>query len=338
MDWSTAFFMSVLSAFIFAFGITTFMNPNTVTSSAGETMKLVTIVSGGSSGVAQTIVSLVNVIFPSFEMPHWLPSLYSILYVAINIPLIIIAFKGIGVRFGAFTLVNVGFVFIFTYLFNNIPPIAVFLDNIAAFFQANGGLLARAFFAGICTGLSSALAYRYETSAGGFDIIAYYLSLRKNTTAGRFGVLINAAIITAFSIIHIFSGESYTIELKTGFEVTLNSFQMSVVLAFFSVIYLTMVMVLIDLINIRNKKVQVQIITANPDMAKFLIANIPHGATIVKGKGAYSGDDRYIVYMIISSNELKDVIKIIKEIDPTSFIGVTALSQVSGRFYMRPIK
>ena len=336
MDWSSAFLMSVLSAFIFAFGITTFMNPNIITSTGGETIKLVTIVSGGSSGIAQTITSLVSLF--GFEMPHWMPSLYSILYVLINIPLIVIAFKGIGVRFGTFTLVNVGFVFIFTYLFNNVPVFSNFLSNIAAFFQSNGGLFSRAFFAGICTGLSSAIAYKYETSAGGFDIIAYYLALRKNTSVGKIGVIINGIIITAFSIIHAFSGETYTIELKSGFNVTLDSIQMSVVLAFFAIIYLVMVMILVDLINTRNKKVQVQIITSKQDMAKFLIANIPHGATIVKGKGAYSGDDRYIVYMIVSSSELKHVIEIVKEIDPTSFLAVTSLAQVSGRFYMKPVK
>ncbi len=337
MDWGGAFVMSVLSALIFAFGITTFMNPSTI-SNGTESIKLVAIVSGGSSGISQTIDSTIKLIFNGFELPDGFPKLYSIFYLIINTPLIILAFKGIGVRFGTFTMVNVGFVFLFTYMFNNIPALSNFLSTIAAFFQANGGLFSRAFFAGICTGLSSAIAYKHETSAGGFDIVSYYLSLRKNISVGRIGILINSIIIIAFSIIHSFSGNVTQIELKTGFVVELNSFQMSVVLAFFAIIYLVTVMILIDLINVRDKKVQIQIVTSKQDMAKFLIANIPHGATIMKGKGAYSGDDRYIIFMIVSSDELKNVIKIVKEIDEASFISVTSLAQVTGRFYMKPVQ
>ena len=335
IDWGIAFIMSVLSALIFAFGISTFMNPSAITSDTGEVIKVVSIVSGGSSGLSQTITSFLGLFH--IEMPAGFPSLYSIFYLVGNIPLIIIAFKGIGVRFGTFTLVNVGFVFLFTYLFGNIPVISRFLSNIGAFFSANGGLFSRAFFAGICTGLSSAIAYKYETSAGGFDIIAYYLSLRKNTSAGKYGVMINAGIIVVYSIIHCFTGETHVVHIN-DLTVTLNSIQMSVVLAFFAVIYLFTVMIIVDLINIRNKKVQIQIITDHPDMAKLLIANIPHGATIVKGTGAYSGGDRFIVYMIVSSSEVKNVMKIVKEIDANSFVGVTSMAQVSGRFYMRPVK
>ena len=328
MDWGMAFLMSVLSAFIFAFGISTFMNP-----ASGDMIK---IVSGGSSGLAQTITAIVDLFNVTF--PSWMPSLYSILYVLINIPLIVIAFKGIGVRFGTFTLINVGFVFIFTYIFNNVPAIADFMSDIGAFFNANGGLFSRAFFAGICTGLSSALAYKYETSAGGFDIIAYYLALRKNTSVGKYGVIINAFIIVAYSVVHIFTFTDTEIPLPGGTVLALSSVEMAVVRGFFAIIYLFTVMIIVDLINVRNKKVQLQIITDKPDMAKLLIANIPHGATIVKATGAYSGNDRFIVYMIVSSDEIKDVIAVVKQIDENSFVGVTAMQQVSGRFYMRPVK
>ncbi len=336
MDWGTAFVMSVFSALIFAFGISTFMNPAAFTANDGTVIPLINIVSGGSSGIAQTITAIFDLFH--VQLPSGLPSLYSILYLLINIPLIVIAFKGIGVRFGTFTLVNVGFVFIFTYLFNNIPVINNFLTNIAAFFNAHGGLFSRAFFAGICTGLSSAIAYKYETSAGGFDIISYYLGLRKNTSVGKYGVIINALIIVTYSVVRIFSFENKTIDIVGNHQLTLNSFELAVIQGFFAVIYLFTVMIIVDLINVRNKKVQIQIITEKQDMAKLLIANIPHGATIVKATGAYSGNDRLIVYMIVSSTEVKNVINVVKQIDANSFVGVTAIQQVSGRFYMRPVK
>ena len=97
-------------------------------------------------------------------------------------------------------------------------------------------------------------------------------------------------------------------------------------------------MILIDIINVRNKKVQLQIITSNQELPRYLLASVPHGATVVKAKGAFSGEDRLMIYMVISSLEMKGVIKSIREIDPKSFINVTPLNQVYGHFYSRPVR
>lgn len=306
--------MSVLSALIFAFGVVCFMKPGVEGISD--------FVSGGSSGLAQVIALALEMCGIKYEKNSNL--IFSIAYVCINAPLIILAFKGIGKRFAIFTIVNVASVFLFTNIFT-----FDFFKEISNFVNANGGFLARALFGGLCTGLSSAIAYKFETSAGGFDIVAYYMSLRKSKAAGPYGMLINGFIIVTFNVL-------------TGIKGTpvgeYSSWTVAICGILFSIIYLVETMVIIDLINIRNKKVQVQIITENSDLPRLLLANIPHGATIVKGRGAYSGNERTIVYLVISSSELKSVIHFIKEIDPQSFVNVTSLQQVVGRFYMKPIK
>ena len=59
---------------------------------------------------------------------------------------------------------------------------------------------------------------------------------------------------------------------------------------------------------------------------------------MIKGEGVYSGKERYIFTMVVSSYELKNVIHFIKKKDPMSFVEVTPLSQVYGRFYTKPVK
>ena len=199
------------------------------------------------------------------------------------------------------------------------------LADISYFISTNGGMLSRAIFAGICTGLSSAIAYKADASAGGFDIVAYYLSLRKGVTTGKYNVLINAFVIALYTLI-------------TGFSGVENSWSIGLSSVFFSVVYLFSLMLVIDAINVRNKKVSVQIITSKEELSKTLLANIPHGATLVNGTGAFSGAPRYIIYMVVSSIELKHTLHLIKELDPDSFVNVTALQQVVGRFFMRPVK
>ena len=314
LDYSTTFLVMVISAAIFSFGMNVFLDPVNLGLDAAANP---TLVSGGSSGLAQTIEHFLEILGVTISNG---PSIYSIAYFAINIPLIYIAFRGIGVRFGVFTLVNVSFVFLFTNIFK-----FDLLADIAMYISTHGGMLSRAIFAGLCTGLSSAIAYKCDTSAGGFDIIAYYLSLRKGVTTGKFNVMINGFIIALFTII-------------TGFSGIDDSWSIGIAGVFFSVVYLFSLMLVIDAINVKNKKVSVQIITSKQELSKTLLANIPHGATLVNATGAFSGEPRYIIYMVVSSIELKHTLHLIKDLDPDSFVNVTALQQVVGRFFMRPVK
>lgn len=314
IDYGRAFIMSVISALIFAFGVVCFLNPD-------KSVTEFELVSGGSSGLAQTLAYALNMMGIRFEGNQNL--IFSLFYIAINIPLNILAFKGVGKRFAIFTMVNVVTVFGATNLFSG----QEFFIQISRFISTSGGgVLARALFAGLCTGLSSAIAFKFETSAGGFDIVSYYISIKKSHSTGIYGAIINATIISTFYLLHGIGGN------------TIESWTQSVSGILFSVIYLVETMIIIDLINVRNKKVQIQIITENAELPRLLIANVPHGATVVKAQGAFSGGDRLIVYSVVSTSEVKSVINFVKEIDPSSFVNVTSLQQVYGRFYMRPIK
>lgn len=317
VDYGTAFLASVVSAAIFAFGIVCFMNP---TLTGGQTT--LELVSGGSSGLAQVIASLLRVCGVDIEPGNTL--FFSIAYLVVNAPLIVLAFKGIGVRFATFTVINVLFVFLFSNIFKG-----QFFEEIATIINNHGGFLSRALFAGMCTGLSSAIAYKFETSAGGFDIVSYYVSLRKSTTAGKYSVIINAIIIAAFYLMYGFSGAEFD-----GY----STWGIAVACVFFSIVYLFTVMLVVDAINIRNKKVQIEINTTNSDLPSMLLARIPHGLTVVKAKGGYSGQDRLLIYAVVSSLEMKSAIKLIKEVDPSSFVTVKSLVQVYGRFFSQKIR
>ena len=44
----------------------------------------------------------------------------------------------------------------------------------------------RVLFAGVCTGLSSAIAFKGDFSCGGIDVLTYYFALRKSTSIGKY--------------------------------------------------------------------------------------------------------------------------------------------------------
>ena len=314
LDYGFAFIATLISAVVFVFGMVVFLEPALL---GEETKEVTAMVSGGSSGAAQVIKLITFSIFKNLDTKNERLVLSS-LYVLINVPLLILAFKGVGKRFAVFTLINVGFVFLFTNLFRG-----EFFTNIALFVHQHGGMLTRALFAGMCTGLSSSIAYKIDSSAGGFDIVSFYISAKKSTLAGKYGMFINGTIVASFAIV---SG------------ITQGDYASAIGGALFSFIYLLTVMLVIDIINVRNKKAQIQITTANKDLPQLLIANIPHGATIVNAKGVFTESDRLIIYMVVSTTEIKRSVDIIKQLDPSSFVNVTSLQGVYGNFHMKPIK
>ena len=75
-----------------------------------------------------------------------------------------------------------------------------------------------------------------------------------------------------------------------------------------------------------------------PTLIKVMIANFPHSTTTVEGKGGYSHAEKTIVYMVVSSNEVKRVVPLVKKVDQHAFITVTSLVQAYGNFFIKPIE
>jgi len=316
VEYTIALFMCALSAAVFAVGLVSFLTPTGVDLS---------FVSGGVSGISQTISLASLLIFGSSVEPYR-DVIYSVFYIAINIPIVILAFRKIGVRFAILTLVNVALVSIFASTFRFIP----FLNDLGQFVHEHGRMLSRALFAGICTGLSSAIAFKFELSAVGADVIAYYVSLKKSTQTGKYTMAINTVIIVIYGLLMAVSPSLISAEN--------DAWIMAAAGVLFSIVYLFTTMLVIDFINVRNKKVQIQIVTKKENLHTMLLANVPHGATIIKGTGAFSGEPRFIINIVVSSYETKKVVNLVRQIDSESFINVSNLQQVYGRFFIRPVK
>lgn len=306
LEYLFTFVMAVASAFIFAFGFRLFLSP--VNLGVGQYR----IVSGGISGLAQIIAKLVIDLMGVSNLSR--ANLQSILYFIINIPIMALAWFGIGKRFMLFSFVNVISVSLFISIIPESWETLIVLDSD----------FSRAIFAGICTGISSALAYKADTSAGGLDVITYYFANRKSTAVGKYAVAFNMTIVLIYTILSIIQGGDVGQAAFTSL--------------IYSVVYLFTTAMVVDAINQRNKKAQVQVITSKENMAKILISNFPHGCTIVKGKGAFSGEERIVLYMSVSTNEVRHVVKVVQAIDSHAFVNITSLQQVYGKFYIRPIK
>lgn len=312
LNFSVGFLVAVFSAALYAFAFYCFISPAVPNHS---TLAGSSVITGGVGGIIQVIYLIVTLCGVKIN----LFLLQSICYFVFNIPIVIFAFFKIGKKFAILTLVNVAASSLFIQLFDNLSVCNLIAQQLA------DQHLTRVLFGGVMIGLASAIAFKGEISCGGIDVLSYYFSLRKSTSVGKYTMAINSMIITTFSILTIAHNQGQKIEL-------------GILNFMFGIVYLFTVMLVVDFINTRNKKAQIQIISAVDGIEKVLIANFPHSTTNLKGKGGYSHAERNVIYMVVSSNEVKKVVSLVRKVDPNSFITVTSLIQAYGNFYIKPIE
>lgn len=337
--WIGIFLVEVISAFIFAYGFKAFIAPDTKivegwyrienpteNNAIGSTGMItkddinlpIHLISGGASGVSQTIIKFISIFT---NVSSYESILVSVFYFCLNVPILILAFKKISKQFTFFTLVNVGL----TSLFNSVIP-SEWIYNVVNLYS---DLLARALFAGICTGISSSLAMIVGTSTGGYDCITIYISEKKTTSVGKYSILLNSITVLSYVLFSVIA-HNVNPEFNTQNPSKLIS------TALYTIVYFFVSAKVIDLINIKNKKQELQIFTSDSSIPTILIHTFPHSCTVVDSKGAFSGAKNYLVYMVISKNEAKKAISMVKNADPKAFVSIIDINQVYGRFYIKP--
>ena len=267
-------FIAALSSFVYAYNFRSFVAPLVEGQNA--------IVTGGASGVSQIIEKIAELIGIPVDQEFGNSSIgyiiQSAFYVIINVPLVILAYKKIGKKFAIFSVVNIGLYFVFA---NTIPES---ICNI--YYQNSYGveleLFGRAVFSGVLTGVTAALAISHGHSAGGIDIISVYFTTRNtNASIGKISLTVNVFIIVIYALLSFVQSNDLSF----------------LTMALYSFVYFFVSSVVTDKIVVRNKKESLQIITSNEQIPDILISYFPHSATIVKGKGAYSKQDKLVIYV-----------------------------------------
>lgn len=328
--------MTALSGLVFAFGFNTFIQPNFQVLGP-EILQDVTIrhlASCGASGISQSlnvILKLCGVTWIADEINFNI--MYWVFYFIVNIPLFFLGFFRVGKKFAIYSLVNVGFASLFGILLKSNDP-SFFINQISAKLATE--TVARVLFAGMCTGIASALAYKIDSTAGGTDIIAFFISEKKSVLIGKWSAMFNVVIVSTYSILSCIRLDESI--FPAGSEFGASEPSIAFITFLFTLLYMIVVAFVVDLINTKNKKYNVEIFTPNYSLSQSIIAAVPHGCTIIDGRGGYSGHPVYMIQISVRKSEVKQIVKLTKEIDPKAFINVWPMEQVYGKFYKNPIK
>ena len=271
--------ISLLAAFIAAININTFINDGN-------------IVPSGFSGIALLITRLAD------KYSFFCPS-YSVLYIALNIPAVILVMKTVGKKFTIISLVDV----VFTSLFVGILP---------KFHITNDFLLA-AVFGGIINGFSNSLVLAADGSGGGIDFITIYAAKKYKKSFWNEAMLINATIIAIAA-------------LAFGLEAAL-----------YSIIYQFVCTQVINFADSRYKRSSLIIISEkSEEICNAVYRDFHHTVTIWQGVGGYTSSNRRVLYTVCGQYETNALVTKILSIDPKAFVNVTQSQKVIGNFHEKP--
>ncbi|MGN0352300.1 MAG: YitT family protein [Roseburia sp.] len=70
------------------------------------------------------------------------------------------------------------------------------------------------------------------------------------------------------------------------------------------------------------------------EVAKAILTDLDRGVTALHAKGMYSGDEKYMLYCVVSKKEIVNVKDIVAKIDPDAFVIVSDATEVLGEGFL----
>lgn len=217
----------------------------------------------------------------------------------VNLPLLVLAWFYLSRKFVIRTAVACGIS-------------SVIMDFlIAPIFPMYGGdRLLSSLYGGILIGVGMAFIFLAGSTTGGSDVVGYLLQKKyPHVSIGR-ALLSIDGIILSTSILAFRNVDA----------------------ALFGLISLYAQTKVIDtIIYGSDAGSKASIITKRPsEISRRIIAELDRSATMIAGKGAYSGQDMTIVLCTVRKSEFSKLKKIIGECDQEAFVMVTETSEVFG--------
>lgn len=168
-------------------------------------------------------------------------------------------------------------------------------------------------FAVALPAFGSAILFNIDASTGGTDIIAMILKKYTSINIGN-ALFLTDILITVLAF--------PTFGLTTGL---------------YSVLGLAIKSFLVDIVieNINMCK-YFNVVCTNPDpICRFITEELNRSATVCEAKGAFSHEDRVIIFTVLSRRQAVQLRRYIRQVEPSAFVLISNTSEIIGRGFKR---
>nr|WP_312983982.1 YitT family protein [Clostridioides sp.] len=233
---------------------------------------------------------VINTVSP---IPLWVVNL------VLNVPLFVLAFKILSRKDCVKTILGILLLTLALKVTANLSMIDVTNDIILAIISGS-----------ILMGFGHGLIFRINGTTGGTDLIG--LLLNKYIPSLSVPVLMGAVD----SIVVALSG------IVTG----------KIEIALYSTLALYIIVKMSDLMieGFDYSKSFMIISDKYKEINKIIMEDLERGATILNGEGAYTGSNKKVILVVVAKKEVVKLKKLVKEVDPNSFIIITDIHEAVG--------
>ncbi|MBA2871569.1 uncharacterized membrane-anchored protein YitT (DUF2179 family) [Anoxybacillus calidus] len=221
----------------------------------------------------------------------------------LNLPFFFMGYKQIGKTFAISTLFGITVLSIFTSLFH---PVPAFTEDI----------LLATIFGGMILGTGVGLVIRYGGALDGTEILAILMNKKLPFSVGEIIMFFNIFILGTAGFVFTWDRAMYSI--------------LAYVIAFKTIDVV---------IKGLDESKSAWIISDNSEIIGDAIMNrLGRGVTYLSGEGAFSGDDKKVIFCVITRLEEAKLKEIVEENDPNAFLAIADMAEVrGGRFKKRDI-
>jgi len=206
-----------------------------------------------------------------------------------NIPLLILGWRFLGRK--RFAIKTAAAVIIYS----------LTVDWLAFYFPTNGitdDIVLNSLYGAVILGVGYGLVYKGHGTSGGSDILVRILNNWRNLPVSQSYLVVDGLVI-----------------LSAGFVFGPKQ-------ALYALITLYVSGIVAETIFEGSKIVRTaMIVTTQPQkVADQILHDMNRGVTMLSGKGAYSGEERHILYCVVIRSEVARLKTIIHEVDPLAFM------------------
>ncbi|MCR8846599.1 YitT family protein [Paenibacillus sp. SC116] len=221
----------------------------------------------------------------------------------LNLPFLIIGYKQIGKTFALSTLLGISVMSVSTILLHNVEP-----------FVTNSFLAV--VYGGMILGIGVGLVIRFGGSLDGTEIVAILFDKRSPFSVGETVMIFNLFIMVLAGFVFGWQEAMYSL------------------LAY----YIAFKMIDITIEGLNDSK-SVWIISDNyKEIGDALLHRLGRGVTYLNGEGGFSGDDKKVIFTVITRLEEAKLKTIVEELDEQAFLAIGNIHDVKGgRFKKKDI-
>lgn len=225
------------------------------------------------------------------------------LILVMNLPLLYAAYRFLGRRYLIGSIMG-------TVLYAVLVDATQFLN---AYYVIDDTMLA-AIYGGVICGLGFGIVFRAGYNTGGFDIISAIVKQYYGINIGTFNFLVNSIIVllsavlfgikpAMFTLISMFITAQLTNRVVSGFN---------------------------------HKKTVMIVSDSVREIADEIIEELGRGVTFLHGEGAFTGQPRRVIFVVVNLTQIARIKKLTAKVDPYAFMIVQDAAEVMGRGFTLP--